>query len=96
MPEAEPAADDGDDDTRLGIARWEEAAGITGDPRRMHEKGPGKWTLQGRSMEELAEQLPPGESRVLDLGDRPAGGVPWWVVAAGAVAAAIGSWMAFT
>jgi len=78
-PDAEwPAHPDdfADDHTRPGVARWEGLGAVTGDPSRMHEKGPGKWTSVGRSREELADQLPPGETRPLDLTppSNPAGG----------------------
>ena len=74
-----------------GSARWEGTGGVRGDPSRMNEKGPGKWTLQGRSREELAEQLPPGESRPLDLSPQPARPVGLYVVLA-SVAAGVLAW----
>ncbi len=86
---------DDDPDSRPGIARWEGAVGVTGDASRMHEKGPGKWTLQGRSMEDLAEQLPPGEARALDMSTERRAPVPWAWVAGGAVALGGLAWLAW-
>ncbi len=72
--------DDDDDDGPSATPRWEGLGGVRGDESRMHEKGPGKWKLQGRSREELAGQLPPGESRPMDLASpAPGSGAPWWL-----------------
>ena len=68
-----------------GPPRWEGLGGVTGDPSRMNEKGPGKWTQQGRSREELAEQLPPGESRPLDLSAPPSPMAGRWPLLIGAL-----------
>ncbi len=60
----------------------------------MHEKGPGKWTLQGRSRDELANQLPPGEARPLDLTTPTSAGLPWGWIAAATAALVAGLWIA--
>jgi hypothetical protein len=79
---------DDDEPGPAATPRWEGLGGVRGDESRMNEKGPGKWTLQGRSREELAGQLPPGESRPMDLASPPAAaGVSTWAWAVAAVAA---------
>ena len=93
---AAEADDEGlaDEPPGTGIARWDGAVGVRGDPARMNEKGPGKWTLQGRSREELAAQLPPGESRGLDLTPQAAG-LPWTWILAGTTALMLAGYLVF-
>ncbi|GDX81070.1 hypothetical protein LBMAG42_28810 [Deltaproteobacteria bacterium] len=95
-PEAWPDHPDGvsDDAERGGVARWEGLGGVRGDPARMNEKGPGKWTSQGRSREELAEQLPPGESRPMDMSPPEGEGsrLGIYIAVGGAVALALAWW----
>jgi hypothetical protein len=57
---------------------WEGAPGISGSHDRDGEKGPGKWTASGRSVEELQAALPAGESRPLKMEQK--GGGSWWMV----------------
>lgn len=64
-----PPAEFDDESYAAATPKWEGLGGVRGDESRMHEKGPGKWTLQGRSREELAANLPPGESRPMDLSE---------------------------
>ena len=54
--------------------------GVQGDPSRMAEKGPGKWTEQGRSTDELSAIIKnPNPVRSLDL-ESPRGGAWAWLV----------------
>ncbi|MCK6521681.1 hypothetical protein L6R49_09605, partial [Myxococcota bacterium] len=54
--------------------------GVQGDPSRMAEKGPGKWTEQGRSTEELGAIIKNSSPvRSLDL-ESPRGGAWAWLV----------------
>ncbi len=75
---------------------WEGAAGVSGSHDRDGEKGPGKWTAAGRSVEELQAALPAGESRPLKLEQK--GGSSWWM-AVGVIllggALCLAGWMFF-
>ena len=54
--------------------------GVQGDPSRMAEKGPGKWTEQGRSTDELSAIIKnPNPVRSLDL-ESPRGGAWAWLL----------------
>jgi hypothetical protein len=54
--------------------------GVQGDPSRMAEKGPGKWTEQGRSNDELSAIIKnPNPVRSLDL-ESPRGGAWAWLL----------------
>ena len=62
--------------------------GVTGNPEREKELGAGKWTEQGRSLQEIARQLPSTPTREMDL---VGGGPPWWAVVAAAALLAVGA-----
>ncbi|MCB9760000.1 MAG: PEGA domain-containing protein [Alphaproteobacteria bacterium] len=60
--------------------------GITANPARERELGAGKWTEEGRSLEELARDMPSAPTRELDL---DGGGVPWLRIGVALVVVAI-------
>lgn len=75
---------------------WEGAPGISGSHERDGEKGPGKWTAAGRSVEELQDALPAGESRPLTL-EQKGGGSMWMALGVILMGGALGiaGWMFF-